>query len=302
MDISQITDYLYVGTQPKREHLPQLLALDVRLIISMRGERRPPAELTQPPLTVLWLRTFDTFFTPIPIHKLMEGVRAALPVIRSGGRVLAHCHKGRHRSVAMAAAILIAMGHTAEGAMRLLRQRRKIADPHIWYVRWQIKKFEKEWRARSLHMVELPQSTRTSADAAQAVGCAVGQIAKSIVFRAAQSDRPVLVIASGANRVSERAGFALMASLAWHDKTASDAVFLKFLPAIRRGALDERNFVKKAVNWALRQIGKRSRRLNRAAIRAAREIQKLDSRAARWVAADALRELTRPTTRSRLRG
>ena len=100
----------------------------------------------------------------------------------------------------------------------------------------------------------------------------------------------------------KRAGFALMACLAWHDKTAGDAAFLKFLPAIQRGADDERNFVKKAVNWALRQIGKRSRKLNREAIRTAREIQKLDSRAARWVAADALRELTSPAMRGRLRG
>jgi hypothetical protein len=76
----------------------------------------------------------------------MEGVRAALPVIQGGGRVLTHCHKGRHRGVAMAAAILIAMGHTSEEAMRLLRERRQIADPQIWYIRWQIKKFEKQWR------------------------------------------------------------------------------------------------------------------------------------------------------------
>jgi protein tyrosine phosphatase (PTP) superfamily phosphohydrolase (DUF442 family) len=147
MDISQITDYLYVGAQPEATHADRLRALGVRLIISMRGERRPPAALAQPPLSVVWLRTFDTFFTPIPIHKLMEGVRAALPVIQGGGRVLAHCHKGRHRGVAMAAAILIAMGHTAEDAMRLLRERRQMADPHIWYIRWQIMKFEKQWRA-----------------------------------------------------------------------------------------------------------------------------------------------------------
>ena len=92
----------------------------------------------------------------------------------------------------------------------------------------------------------------------------------------------------------KRAGFALMAALAWHDKTASDAAFVKFLPAIKRGASDERNFVKKAVNWALRQIGKRSRALNRAALAAAREIQQIDSPAARWIAADALRELQSP--------
>jgi len=91
----------------------------------------------------------------------------------------------------------------------------------------------------------------------------------------------------------KRAGFALMAALAVHDKTASDAAFLKFLPLIRRAATDDRNFVKKAVNWALRQIGKRNAALNRAAISTAREIQQIDSRAARWIAADALRELRR---------
>jgi 3-methyladenine DNA glycosylase AlkD len=91
----------------------------------------------------------------------------------------------------------------------------------------------------------------------------------------------------------KRAGFVLMAALAVHDKSASDAAFKKFLPLIQRGATDERNFVKKAVNWALRQIGKRNAALNRAARATAREIQTLDSRAARWVAADALRELRR---------
>jgi 3-methyladenine DNA glycosylase AlkD len=90
----------------------------------------------------------------------------------------------------------------------------------------------------------------------------------------------------------KRAGFALMASLAWHDKDARDAAFLKFLPLIQRGATDERNFVRKAVNWALRQIGKRNFALNRAAIRTARAIQQMDSKSARWVANDALRELT----------
>ncbi|MDE3089427.1 MAG: DNA alkylation repair protein [Chloroflexota bacterium] len=100
----------------------------------------------------------------------------------------------------------------------------------------------------------------------------------------------------------KRAGFVLMAALAVHDKAASDAAFLKFLPIIQRAATDERNFVMKAVNWALRQIGKRNAALNRAAIATAREIQQIDSRAARWIAADALRELkqcaSKPTTRA----
>ena len=146
MDISQITDYLYVGAQPGAEHAADLRARDVRLIISMIGTARPAAVFAEPPFRLLWLRTYDTFLTPIPVSKLMEGVRAALPVIRSGGRVLTYCAQGRHRSAAMAAAILIAMGHSAEEAMRLLRAKRRIARPQTWYIKRQIKKFEKHWQ------------------------------------------------------------------------------------------------------------------------------------------------------------
>lgn len=89
----------------------------------------------------------------------------------------------------------------------------------------------------------------------------------------------------------KRAGFALMAGLAVHRKELPDAVFLRCLPVIRREAADERNFVRKAVNWALRQIGKRNPRLRRAAIAEARRIAAIDSKAARWIARDALREL-----------
>ena len=99
----------------------------------------------------------------------------------------------------------------------------------------------------------------------------------------------------------KRAAFALMAWLAVHDKKAADAKFLGFLPIISRESTDERNFVKKAVNWALRQIGKRNPLLNEAAIKTAQQIQKLDSRSARWTAADALRELTSETVRQRFR-
>ncbi|MBI2813856.1 MAG: DNA alkylation repair protein [Opitutae bacterium] len=89
----------------------------------------------------------------------------------------------------------------------------------------------------------------------------------------------------------KRAGFALMAGLAVHRQELPDTVFLRCLPVIRREAADERNFVRKAVNWALRQIGKRNPRLRRAAIAEARRIARLDSKAARWIARDALREL-----------
>ena len=98
----------------------------------------------------------------------------------------------------------------------------------------------------------------------------------------------------------KRAGFALMAALAWHDKDAEDKKFVPFLPFIKKGATDDRNFVKKAVNWALRQIGKRNKNLNKVAIAAAKEIQKLDSKPARWVAADAIRELESRVVQKRL--
>ena len=98
----------------------------------------------------------------------------------------------------------------------------------------------------------------------------------------------------------KRAGFVLMAALAVHDKAAPDDDYLAFLPLIAREAGDERNFVKKAVNWALRQIGKRSAALNAAAVAAAAEIELQGSRSARWIARDALRELTSEKVRQRL--
>lgn len=113
----------------------------------------------------------------------------------------------------------------------------------------------------------------------------------------------------------KRGGFALMAGLAVHDRTAADRAFARLLPLIERGASDERNFVKKAVNWALRNIGKRNRTLNAAAIACAGRIRAAanesaggerggdpGSRAARWVASDALRELTSEKVQARLRG
>ena len=99
----------------------------------------------------------------------------------------------------------------------------------------------------------------------------------------------------------KRAGFVLMAELAVHDKHAKDKLFLDFLPLIIAGASDKRSFVKKAVNWSLRQVGKRNLRLNKAAVSTALKIQKTGSGAAKWVASDALRELKSPQVMKRLR-
>ncbi|MFW6118315.1 MAG: DNA alkylation repair protein [Chloroflexota bacterium] len=99
----------------------------------------------------------------------------------------------------------------------------------------------------------------------------------------------------------KRTAFSLIACLAWHDKKASDEKFIELFPVIIRGATDERNFVRKAVNWALRNIGKRNLNLNEAAINTAKDIQRLDSKAARWIAADAIRELESDAIQSKLR-
>ncbi len=93
----------------------------------------------------------------------------------------------------------------------------------------------------------------------------------------------------------------MMARLAVSDKKADDGKFEQFLPIIQREMWDDRNFVKKAVNWALRQIGKHSHYLNRKALETDGEIQKSDQKSARWIAADAIRELTDPKTLARIK-
>ncbi len=99
----------------------------------------------------------------------------------------------------------------------------------------------------------------------------------------------------------KRAGFVLMTRMAISDKKAADEQFDQLFPLIKREAIDDRNMVKKAVNWALRQIGKRNLNLNAKAIELAEEIQQLDSKTARWIASDALKELKSEAVQKRLR-
>jgi len=99
----------------------------------------------------------------------------------------------------------------------------------------------------------------------------------------------------------KRAAFALLACLAWHDKEAEDKQFIQLFPVIKREATDERNFVKKAINWALRNIGKRNVNLNQRAIKLAEEIHQIDSKSARWIASDALKELHSEAIQKRLK-
>jgi 3-methyladenine DNA glycosylase AlkD len=121
------------------------------------------------------------------------------------------------------------------------------------------------------------------------------------VFRKTPFARAKAVDWSGKNNeFVKRAGFALMAYLAVHDKESSDEAFAEWLPIIERQADDDRPYVRKAVNWALRQIGKRNARLNRLAIRSAQAIRERGTKSARWIASDALRELQSAAVRRRL--
>ncbi len=113
--------------------------------------------------------------------------------------------------------------------------------------------------------------------------------------------RKAIVWSSRKEEFVKRAGFVLMAALAVHDKDAKDSSFHRFMPIIERESDDERNFVRKAVNWALRQVGKRNVSLHRLALDAAKRIQRRDSKSARWIAADAIRELTSPKVCAKLR-
>jgi hypothetical protein len=147
MDFSQITEHLFIGTTPRSEAYHTLRSLGVGLVINMRVERRPYPDHHDPPIPALWLPTFDSPFIPIPIHMLERGVKAALKTFEEGGKVYVHCAAGAHRGVAMGSAILIALGYTPEQAMQRIMERRKAADPHIWYIRRRILRFAELWRS-----------------------------------------------------------------------------------------------------------------------------------------------------------
>jgi len=145
MDFSRITDDLFIGTTPLVKDYQRLRDLGVQLVINMRWEHRLRPDTHAQPLSLLWLRTIDSPFFPIPIRALQRGAWAALETIRTGGKVYAHCAGGVHRGVAMGAAVLIAQGHDPQEAMNLIKAKRCIADPHIFYIRQRILRFAQKW-------------------------------------------------------------------------------------------------------------------------------------------------------------
>jgi hypothetical protein len=145
MNLSRITDNLFIGDTPRASDYDVLRELGVRLVINMRFEKRPKRDPHDPPLDFLWLPTIDSPGLVIPIRYLMRGAQAALETIQQGGKVYAHCGKGRHRGVAMGAAILIALGYDPEDAINLIKERRAIADPDAFYIRSRILRFARAY-------------------------------------------------------------------------------------------------------------------------------------------------------------
>ncbi|MDX9992774.1 MAG: dual specificity protein phosphatase [Anaerolineales bacterium] len=138
MNFSQITPDLFIGPMPTAADYIRLRDLGVRLVLNMRFASKLPAGLSHAPIEVLWLRTFDSPLTPMPLKTIITGTRRALEVIRAGGKIYSHCAKGRHRSVVMGAAILIAQGHAPETAIHLIKEKRPISDPNAFYIRKRI--------------------------------------------------------------------------------------------------------------------------------------------------------------------
>jgi len=126
------------------------------------------------------------------------------------------------------------------------------------------------------------------------------QVCGSLFDKTEFANKKAMEWSSRKEEYVKRAGFVLMACLAVHNKHASRATFEKFFPVIVRECRDDRNYVKKAVNWALRQIGKRSLSLNREAILVAQDIAKIDSPSAKWIASNALHELEGEAVQKRL--
>ena len=153
MNISQITDHLFIAAHPGDEHAEDIEALGVRLILNMIWHR-PAKPLTQPPFHMLTLRTFDSPRLKISVRTLQKGVEAALPVIAAGDKVLVYCREGRHRSVAMTSCILIGQGLSADEAMQLVKARRPVADPYAPHIESQIRAFAEMWQGRNQQSVD----------------------------------------------------------------------------------------------------------------------------------------------------
>lgn len=158
-DVSAITAKLFIASRPRARHVQRVRGLGVDLVLSMIWFA-PPRELTRPPFRLIRLPTFDNPLIPMPMFMLRRGASAAALVLDSGGKVLVYCRAGRHRSVAMAACILIAEGMSADEAMATIIAGRPVADPHAPHIERRIRAFESDWLR-----LQRPKTARTDAGA-----------------------------------------------------------------------------------------------------------------------------------------
>ncbi|WKZ31093.1 MAG: dual specificity protein phosphatase [Candidatus Dojkabacteria bacterium] len=139
-DISRITDQLYIGAWNSGIDETEIDRLGVDLIISTIFYL--PRHLANHSIEVVWLPSFDHKFLPIPMKMLKRGAGIAKEFLDEGKNVLVYCKEGRHRSVAMTAAILINQGFSAKEAVELIKRQRMIADPDVEYIRRRINRYE----------------------------------------------------------------------------------------------------------------------------------------------------------------
>jgi hypothetical protein len=146
-DASAITDSLFIAPRLRALNVEHVRGLGVDLVLSMIWFA-PPREITRPPFRLIRLPCFDSPLLPIPLVLLRRGASAAVLVLEAGGRVLIYCRGGIHRSVAMAACILVARGMTVDEAMDTIVARRAIADPRARHIERRIRAFERDWLQR----------------------------------------------------------------------------------------------------------------------------------------------------------
>ncbi len=145
-NFSRLNDHLYIGKTPKQSDWEILISYGIKLVINMRLEKKTkvPKQLINK-INILWLPSIDLYPITISVNSLNKGVKAALEIIKNGGSVLVHCRQGRHRSVAMAAAILIAQGMPTEDAMMLIKKYHPSGDPYAKHITRSIEKFAAQY-------------------------------------------------------------------------------------------------------------------------------------------------------------
>lgn len=140
-DISKVTDYLYIGAWNSGLNIDFLNELGINLVISAIFYY--PYSLVRSDIDLMWLPTFDSSYLPIPVKFLDLAAQKASDYIEADQKVLVYCKEGRHRSVAMASAILINNGYSSTEAIELIKARRADADPDIWYIKGRIEAYER---------------------------------------------------------------------------------------------------------------------------------------------------------------